>query len=207
MNLLCWILLSCGLLVIFLVSCPIIIRVKSKWICTVRWTVFKLQIVFADGQTRFELHIFKLRFSLKGKKGPAEKTKSTGKQRAKKKLPFKSLKELLFDKVVTRLLKLFVRFCMRLMKAVKISVIKCNIGLNDYYSQGILTGCLSSLPRNRNFQIMGNFEEINDIDLYLRISLWKILWAITLLVLRFPYFRTIKLLLKVRREMVLAENP
>jgi hypothetical protein len=206
MNLIYWILLSCGLSAIFLISCPIVIRVKSKWVCTILWTVIRLEIVISEGQSHFDLYILKLRFPLKEKKKSAKKTKSPVKQKAKKKLPFNSLKEVLFDQVVTRLIKLIIRFCLRLVKAIKIRVVRANIGLNDYYSQGILTGCLSSLPRSRNFQIIGNFEEVNDIDLHLRISLWRILWAVMLLVLRFPYYRTIKLLLKVRRDMVLVEN-
>ena len=206
MNLFYWILLSGGLLAIFLISCPIVVQVKSQWVCLIKWTVLKLRIVFTEGQTHFELIVLTLRFPLKEKKASVKKTETKSKKKTKKKLPFESLKEVLFDKVITRLLMLIIRFGLRLVKAVKISVVRCNIGLNDFYKQGILIGWLSGLPHGDNFQIVGNFEEVNDIDLRLHVSLWRVLWAVTVLILSFPYYRTIKLLLKVRRNMVVVEN-
>jgi len=206
MSTLFWILLVFGLLFVTLMSFPVIIQIKSKWTIQVRWTMFKLKLAADGSQVQTDFLIFNRKFRFRRKKSSEKKVKDKGKKKAKKKLPFDSMKEVIFDKTVSKLLGLIVRFSVRLIKAFKISALKYNFGLTDYYWQGILTGLAASLPQSENFIVRGNFEETHDLFMIIHMSLWRLLWAVVLLAIFFPYFRLIKLLLKVRRNLVLVES-
>ena len=206
MNLFYGILLISGLFFVVLISFPILIQIQSKWFFLIQWTLFKLSIAIDGNQVKMDLLIFNWHYRFGQKKSPKKKAETPTKKKPKKKIPFDALKEALFDKAVSKSLNRLVRFFIHSVKALKIRVLRCNIGSSDYYWQGILIGLFSSLPRSRNFQISGNFEEANDFYMVVRLSIWRLLWAMFLLILFFPYYRIIKLIFKVRRSMVPAEN-
>ena len=199
------ILLSLGLLLITILSVPIRVRFESNPVCYITWLFLKFRVRFVKGDVKTDVKIFnkKTRWFKKKKKptkkkepSAAKKEKKEKKEKKKKKQP-KITKDLILgtlsDVAVKKSLRVILRFCRRCVNSVRISMLHCNIGLKDYYWQGILTGLFHSLPHTNNLQISGNFLEEKEFSLELQISILRIALALSLLLFTFPYLRAYSL--------------
>ncbi len=201
------ILLAVGLLVIIILSIPIRIRFESPMLCYINWIFIKIRITSKQGSVKTDVKLFNRKsrlFSSKTSDKPEpvseekpKKTKKKKKKREKKKLTPSLIFEILQDKAVKKSVKLLFCFLIRFIKAIKVTLLKWNIGLTDYYWQGIIFGLLQSLPQTENFQVNGNFTEVNDLKLNVRISIWRVIFAVLILIIRFPYIRAFLLYRKV----------
>ncbi|MBU3913995.1 hypothetical protein KKA14_00500, partial [bacterium] len=197
------VLLSISAIIVLILSFPVKLHFESKPVLLLKWSFLKVRIVFLQDSVITELKLFNRKLNLKRKKSPKKSPKNSPKPSPKKKKPEKAKKkpkkkitfqvglEILQESCVKKILRILYRLVIRFMKSIKISFLKCNIGLNDYYWQGITMGLLSALPRTESFQVNGNFEEINDIVLTIKISLWRLVSAIVLFLLCFPYLRAL----------------
>ncbi|MCP4753174.1 MAG: hypothetical protein GY866_19975 [Proteobacteria bacterium] len=198
-------LLVAGGLTITALSFPVRIRLESSLVFLIQWIFLKVRIVVGQDSVQAELELFSRKFDLSKKKTeekpPKKEKKKKEKKKAKKpkkKMTFSMVMDILQDSVVKKLLFLVVRLVVRFMASIRIKFLKGNIGLKDYYWQGIAMGLLAGLPKTDNFRIDGNFEEINHFILIISISLWKVLSAIVLFLICFPYLKTLRLYLKIR---------
>ncbi len=187
------VLIFISLLLLTILSCPIRIRFESNLVCYINWLFVKVRIRSVKGTLKTELKLFNKKTGFFKKKKLTEKKESTSPKKSKKKRPkiTKNLiMETLADVAVKKLFRIILRFCWRCIKAIHVSVLKWNIGLKDYYWQGIITGLLHSIPRSKNLQVSGNFLEDNDFILVVKVSILRIITALLLLLIRFPYIRT-----------------
>ena len=195
------ILLTVGLFLITILSFPIRIRFESNPVCYITWLFLKFRVRFIKGDLKTDMKIFNKKTRLFKKKKPAKKKKiATPKKEKKKKQP-KFTKDLVFkilsDIAVKKSLRVIFRFCWRCVNSVRISRLHCNIGLKDFYWQGILTGLSRSLPYSSNLQITGNFLEEKEFILECQISILRISLALSLLLLTFPYLKAYRLYRRV----------
>ncbi len=197
--------LSISIMVILILSIPVKIHVDSKPVLLMKWSFLKIRFVFLQDSVVTEFKLFNIKLRRKKKKAPKKPPKASPKKKkpeeakkTKKKITFQLGLEILQESCVKKIIRILYYFVIRFVKAVKISFLNCNIGLKDYYWQGITMGLLSALPRTETFQVNGNFEEINDLVLTLKISLWRVVSAIILFLLCFPYLRAVLLYRKVR---------
>ncbi|MBU2512964.1 hypothetical protein KJ966_16620 [bacterium] len=186
------ILLAIGLLIIIVLGIPIRIRYESPMLCHINWVFIKIRITLRQGSIKTDVKLFNRKsrlFTSKKSTKPKEKPSKKKKKKKKKtrKLTMSLFFEVLQDKAVKKVVRLLLYFLVRSVKAITITLLNWNIGLKDYYWQGIIFGLLQSLPRTENFQITGNFMEENDLRLDMRISILRVLFAVLLLIIRFPY--------------------
>lgn len=198
-------LLSFGLLLTTILSVPIRVRFESNPVCYITWLFLKCRVRFVKGDIKTDVKVFNKKTRWFKKKKPTKKeessaTKKEKKEKKKKKQP-RITKDLILgtlsDVAVKRSLRVILRFCWRCVNSVRISMLYCNIGLKDYYWQGILTGLFHSLPHTSNLRISGNFLEEKEFSLEIQISILRITLALSLLLLTFPYFKAYRLYRRV----------
>jgi hypothetical protein len=202
MSLLNLILLSFLLLFIVVLSCPVFIRLESSLTVMVHWVFIKVRLQLENGSVDTQIRLFGKK--LKNRRRSASK-KPPGKAATKRRSPKKTTKltvttvgEILQEAVTTRIVKQVLHFCRRLVCAFRIHLLKWDIGLTDYYWQGITMGILGGVPPSERIQIRGNFNAENDFVMILRLSLWRTLGAVFLLLVRFPYYQTFRLYRRIR---------
>ncbi len=193
-------LLGVGLLLIVLLSIPVKVRLESTMVFLVQWIFLTVRIAADQKEVQTELLLFNKKIEKREKKKPKpdSKKKKPKKAKTKKKIPFSLVKETLMDAAVRKVFFQLLHLLQRCLSAIKIHLLNWNIGLNDYYWQGILVGLLNGLPDNENIQVRGNFEENNDFLLILQISIWRILAAIVIFLFFFPYIRAVRIYFKFR---------
>ena len=86
----------------------------------------------------------------------------------------------------------------RIRKAVKITFFRCQIGVSDYYWQGIITGWVSCFPESASFSVQGNFQEFSHLKIACSISIWRLLVSVLLLLLLFPYLKAYRVYKRLR---------
>jgi len=191
------------LVIILIISIPIVISLQApathfgiQWLfLTFRW--YQEEETYCS-----EFKIFSKKLSFR-KKEKQKKEKQAGKKQKSAKKPKKTPRKkggfgLAFEyayqsSLIEDLFSLSTRFFSRLTRSINIKKLICWIGLEDYYWQGVLTGFLWGIPTTKTLQIAGNFEEKNSLDMEVRISLWKIIFAIVALLFRVPYVRVYRL--------------
>ena len=197
------ILITLCVLFIVLLSIPIRIQFQSPLLCHVKWLFIKARIRQTEGDVKTEIKLFNRKTSLfkkdkqKKEEPPKKKKKKPEKKKKKRKITGSLILEILQDKATKKAVRLIPRFAFRVLKAFRITLLDCNIGLKDYYWQGIVFGIIQSLPKDENFQVKGNFMEDNDLRVGVNISLRRLFFAVILLLLRFPYLRAFLLYRKV----------
>ncbi len=193
------ILLAIGLLIILILSLPIRIRFESRPSCLIKWIFIKVHITMHQGSLQAEYRIFNKPVFTKPKKNKQKKpSKPSKKKKTKLKITAAKAIELLNDSAVKKILRSLFRLLYRLVMAVRINFLKWEIGMRDYYQQGIIMGLLSAIPETDCIQVNGNFEEINDILLIIDISLWRLVFAITPFFIGFPYISVFRLYRNLR---------
>jgi hypothetical protein len=203
MSLLSLILLSLLLLLVVVLSFPVFIRVESKPTVSLDWAFVKIRWRLEDGRFKTQVRVFGKKLNRRQKpsdlkKPKVKETPTPPTSRQTPKLTVSFIGEILRDTATTRILRQGWRFCRRLLGAFRIHLLKWNIGLSDFYWQGITMGLLGGLPSSERIQVRGNFNSENDFLMILRLSLWRTLGAVLLLLVRFPYYRAFRLYRRVR---------
>lgn len=193
-------LLAIGILLIVALSIPVKVRLESNLEFLVQWIFLTIRVMVDHNNVQTELLIFNKTFEKrkKAKQKPVSKKAKVKKKKPKKKIPFSLLKDILQDTAVKKVLFQSVHLILRCFFAIRVRFLKWNIGLADYYWQGIIYGIVSGLPQTKRLQVQGNFEETNDFLLIIQISIWRVLSAIAIFLVLFPYFRTIRIYLRIR---------
>jgi len=193
-------LLAIGVLLIVALSIPVKVRFESNLIFLVQWVFLTVRVIVEPNNVRTELLLFnkKIENRKKTKPKPTPKKEKAKEKKPKKKIPFSFIKDTLQDVAVKKVLYQSLHLILRCLFAIKIRFLKWNIGLIDYYWQGIIQGIVSGLPDTKRWQIQGNFEEVNDFLLIIQISIWRVLSAIIIFLIFFPYFRTIRIYMRFR---------
>lgn len=189
------------LILIGLLSVPVKIRLESSMLVCVQWVFLRFRITLESGSMSTELRLFNRQLKKRKKsdpEAPSPPRKSKKGTKPKKKVPFSFVKETLQDVAVRKLLRQLLLLIQRLMTAVRIRLLHWNIGLRDYYWQGIVYGLVSGLPDTKHLQIRGNFQETNDFLLVAHVSIWRILGAILIFLLCFPYYRAVRIYFRYR---------
>jgi hypothetical protein len=203
MNVVILLLVFIGVLIAIALRVPVFVRADSNWDFRVKWLFVKIDFSSEEGEFKKVLTLFNKRIDRQkrkpstGKKDKTKKKKSKKKKKQFPKLTRKLLMETLGDIAVKKILRVVITFCLRCVKSIRISMLKWNVGLDDFYWQGILSGVLHSIPYTENLQVRGNFEENNDFAVALKISIWRLITAAFLLILSFPYIRTYMLYRRV----------
>jgi hypothetical protein len=183
------------LLGLIILSIPVRIRIESSMVCRIQWFFLKARIQSVGGTVLKEFRIFNRKTRLfSGKKAPKEKPVGEQKKKPKKKkrkLTKDMVMEILRDAIAKKILWVCWRFIRRSFKSVRISFLNWKIGLKDYYLQGIVFGLLHSLPLTEKFRIDGNFQEVNEFEAEITISILRLVGALLILLLSFPYLHTI----------------
>ena len=159
----------------------------------IQWFGIGVQIFPSKEETQIYFTCF--RFSLLLKKKPRKKEKpKVKKTKLKKKLDWKTL---LLDPLLPALFMKLPLLLKDYLGAFHVFKFHCNIGLSDYFYQGVFAGLLSAIPSNKSFQIRGNFLEQNEFNLLIRGSLLHLLIATIWAFFRFPWIKTFKLVKKL----------
>lgn len=196
---------SLFLLFIIFLSIPVSVRVESSPLCDISWLFLKVHISYGGGNVDTEFLLFNKKPGFFAKKKPSREKEKPEKKRKKKEKKQKKIKwnkdrvfEVAGDSAVKKTLLVASRFLVRCFKSVRISFLNCNIGLKDYYWQGILFGLIGAVPKTKNLRIKGNFQETNDFIVIMKVSLWKVVSAILIFLLSFPYIKAIRLYRKIK---------
>jgi len=192
--------LAVGSLLALLLSIPVKIRLESSLVCRIQWVFLTLRLTVDGSDIKKELLLFNRNIRKRVKPDKRRETITPEKKREapKKKIPFSLVKETLQDTGVKKVLRSLPPLLRRCLQAVRIRLLHWNIGLKDYYWQGIVQGLTSSFPNTTKLKIRGNFEEHNDLLVILHVSIWRILVAILLFLLFFPYYRAVRIYLRFR---------
>lgn len=187
----------CSIIILIIVLSPIRLKLDSSPVCNITWLFVKVRIRSKSGRIDKDIRIFNFTPTASKSKPLKEKPKKEKKPPKKKtkkkqiKFSFDLFKQLIQEKAVNKTLHLIFQFLKRCIRSIRIKIFKLNIGTNDYYLQGLIFGIFGAFPTTENFQLNGNFQEINDLELECSISIWRLLLAILVLLLRLPYFRAI----------------
>lgn len=92
-------------------------------------------------------------------------------------------------------------FLRRFWRSAKIEEIRARFDTGDFYTTAMFFAVLSWYPRPNRLKIEPNFVEEQFFLLLLKVSLWRILKALVLLLLFFPYLKTHRLYAHVRHQM------
>ena len=184
-------LISIGMLLCFVISLPIRVDFDSvPALVTIRWLFVSSKIRWTKGSYQITVAAFgKTIGQGKRQKGPPS-AGSTIKKRKKKKLRALNLSllvDVLCCPAVIKSIRTLVRFGVRFFKAIQIKRLHWELGLQDYYWQGIVHGATACFAENPAFRISSNYQGNNRFELHARISLWRLLYAVLLLLGSFPY--------------------
>ncbi len=124
---------------------------------------------------------------------PVKVKKVKSKKKKLKKITPSIVIELIHHSTVSKIIVTLTRFGFRSLKSVRIKKINWDLSLEDYYLQGIVHGVSACLPQSKAIQINHNYQECNHFAINIHVSIWRLIFAITLLILCFPYLKTFRL--------------
>jgi len=185
-----------------ILSVPVIIRLESRPTVRVQWIFLRLRVQLDSGGVKTQVRLFGKPVRSESKT-PTPKEEPDVKPRSPKpsrngKTSWEVGREILEDAATAKILRQVWHFGRRSLRAFRLHYLQANIGLKDYYRQGMLMGWIAGLPRTKRFQLQGNFNAENNFVMIWRLSLLRILAAVLLLMLSFPYYRAIRLYLRIR---------
>ncbi len=185
---------------IFLVSFPIrIVAVHSPTVLIIRWTIIKVCLGLEESKTTKAYYLFGLKLKSQKEKASAKskKTKKTNKPKKKgtkkkfRKISSGFIKEIFHHPLIRKILVKSINLLKRLYQAVKLRELSADIALDDYYWRGILHG-LSYMINSDRILIHNNYQERNHMELDLKISIWRVLYALLIFLGSFPYLKTLR---------------
>jgi len=186
-------------LFIVILSFPIrISAIHSPMVFTISWVFLKVSLALQDKKAILEYHVFGLKLKSRPKKekrsSPKKKTKSQKKSIKKnkfRKISIAFIKEIIYHPLFKKMLYKILNLLKRLVKSINFRRLSADIGLNDYYWQGIIHG-LSHRFNSKRIQIRNNYLEHNHLELDLKISIWRVLYAVLIFLGSFPYLKTFR---------------
>lgn len=170
----------------------------------VSWFFLRYRAVYTESGTETELRLFlkrvrpKKRPSAPKKEQKQTKPAPSKEKKKRKKITFSMLLEVYHHQSVDKIKRLLIKLVFRIYRSVRISKLKVDFGLDDFFLQGVLSGLTTLVPESGKIQVQGNFEERNCCDIIVRISTWKVLTAIALFLFCFPYINCFRLLRNFR---------
>ncbi|MDH5559217.1 MAG: hypothetical protein OEY59_00005, partial [Deltaproteobacteria bacterium] len=168
----------------------------------IRWHFMNFRLESADDGMDASIWIFKKKIPLEKKTDKKETAQGEAKKEKKPKKittkwTFDDIIDLTTQKKTKKILYLVIRFLKRMIRSVSIKNLKLEMGIDDYYFQGIVHGLLYSMPETRHFRVRSNFDQKNEFHLTLKVSLPRIYKAILAFLLFFPYLHAYKLYKRV----------
>ena len=192
--------LTLGLVVYLTLSLPVRIALRSATSeMDIRWLFVFFRIALAEGKPQFRFSLFGKNIKSKKEKKAVEKSpenltpKSSVRKKKHLKLTVSLVIDLIHNPTIGKIFRILIKFGFRSAKSIKIRTLIWDIGLEDYFLQGILQGVSAYIPQNKRIQINHNYQEQHQIFIEIRISIWRLLNAIGLLILSFPYIKTFRL--------------
>lgn len=133
-------------------------------------------------------------YSCKKNKGPIIKSsKKTNHQISVRKKSWKPYITLLQEPILYQILKKVFYLMYQSIKQIKIASFYWNIGLEDYYYQGIVNGLLYSIPKTKQFCLDGNFLNTHELDIRVYTYPIHMLYLGIKFILCFPWWSVYKL--------------
>jgi len=129
------------------------------------------------------------------KKPSATKAKKKTKVEPKEKIKWNLAlaKRLWVDPVSKVFLLRLKTFVLRTLKSLRWSNVELVYGSADPFLQGSLAGLFALVPRSERFRLASSFEPVTQLDVGVRLNLWRLLWAILGLLTTLPYLKTRRL--------------
>ncbi|MGK0290775.1 MAG: hypothetical protein ACI86H_002238, partial [bacterium] len=194
------------LFLLIVVALPIrIVAEGQPLFLSVRWWFLEVIFEQLEEGSKVQIKVFYKTFILgkkekktKIKKKKESTKKKTAPKKERRKIEPKEWLDILKSSEVMAVLKKIILVGLRSVKSFKIFKLYLEIGLDDPYQQGLLCGYLYNLPYNKQFQVTGNFQEINAFHLEIYFSLLKFFWGIFLFVVLFPYRKALKVYQRVK---------
>ena len=194
-------LLVCLVLIGIALYVPVVLPIRvgfesSTGRVDVQWLFVRCTIALGKRENRSVVTVFGKPVGRKKRRGKskATPTRTTEKRKRKlKKWSFGLLLEVLRHPAVFKGMRTLLRFGMRFLKAVRIQKLRWELGLQDYYWQGIIHGATACLPQNAAIRIDSNYRERNRLELHAHIPPWRLLYALLLLLCCFPYWGAFRL--------------
>ncbi|MBT4290662.1 MAG: hypothetical protein HOD92_25325 [Deltaproteobacteria bacterium] len=191
--------LSIVALIIVILSFPVqISAIHSPTVFTVSWFFIKVSAVLQGKKIILKYQIFGLKLKSRPKKEKLsilKKKKKPQKKAAKKnkfrKISIDFIKEIIYHPLFKKILHKALNLLKRLLKSIDFRKLSADIGLNDCYWQGIIHG-ISHRFNSKRIQIRNNYLENNYLELDLKISIWKVLYALLIFLGSFPYLKTFR---------------
>jgi hypothetical protein len=192
--------LSILLFFIVILSFPVrIFAIHSPTVLTIRWLFLKMVVSISKSKTNWEYFFLGLKLKSRPKKEKTavlKKKKKTQKKKSVKKskvrkLSISFLKEIIQHPLIKKILKKILNLLKRLLKSVSFRQVSADIGLNDYYLQGIVHG-FSHRINSKQIQIRNNYLSSNHLEVDIKISIWGVLYALLIFLGSFPYFKTFR---------------
>ena len=126
---------------------------------------------------------------LKKSGNQTKKPKKKTRKRRKKSFQFgwAQMKGLKADPGLRRLWKRIYIFLLQLFGAIKLKQLQVIYGGEDPFLTGCVAGVAAILPTSKKLQLRCDFCRRTQVNLELRVQVWKLFFATGLLILRFPY--------------------
>lgn len=193
-------LLTFAVLLAVLLSIPVKIRLESTMVFLVQWVFLTVRVVVDGRNIQTEMLLFNRKWDKRKKAGQtaAPQQKKKKKEKPGKKIPFSLIWDTFQEAAVHKVFRMAMLLLRRCLSAIRIHLLHWNVGLKDTYWQGIVCGAVSALPYNDQLQVRGNFEGNNEFLLVIHISIWRILTAVLMFLIFFPYYRAIRIYLRFR---------
>lgn len=190
------------LFLIILISFPVrVLAIHSPTALTISWLFFKVVVSLSESKTKWEFTLLGLRVKSRPKKekssllNKSKKKKSPKKKSVKKskfrKLSFDFIKEILRHPLIKKILQKLLKLFKRLYRSVNFKSISADIGLKDFYWQGIVHG-LSHRINSKRIHISNNYLHNNHLEVDIKISIWGVLYALIVFLGSFPYLKTFR---------------
>jgi len=189
-----------SLIVFFIVILSFPVRISaihSPTVIAISWTFIKVTLTLPENKTILNYQIFgyKIKSHPKKVKQPAAKKKKPQKKAVKKnkfrKISIDYIKEILHHPLIKKILHKVLNLLKRLVKSINFRKLSADIGLSDYYWQGIIHG-VSHRLNSKHIQIRNNYLEHNHVELDIKISIWRVLYALLIFLGSFPYLKTFR---------------
>ena len=190
-----------GLVILIVICLPIKIGFKtSTRTITIRYMFVLALIKLLGDKPKIRIYILgrpckiqaEKKSAKKKKKIQAEKKSAKKKKRIKKVTP-QLIIDILRQPSIPKITKVLVKFGFRSLFAVNIKRLNWDIGLKDYYLQGIVHGVSACIPQSKAITINNNYQGCNRLQLKMHIPIWRLLIALVLLLCCFPYLKTFQL--------------
>jgi len=199
------------LCIIVFFSAPIKIKIGYfPMVFFVRWHFVKFQVDYQK-QLQTNLWVFKKKINFKKKKTkkaplkedskpkPESNTKEKAEEsKKKKKLSFNEVIEITKQEEIKKIFFLTLQLTLKIKNSFKIKKLKWDVSLQDVFIQGQICWFFSYFPTTKQIQLNSNFENKNNLDFTIHISMVKLISAFIVFLILFPYLKAYKTYKKLK---------